>query len=79
MTSAKQRRILLAARLYLAGYGTRGYARLSSPSQGKPPRASTAPGDFLASEQDQPCRCDVVLLDGVEGGVVDWLQDAFGE
>ena len=49
VTSAKQRRILRAARLYLAG------------------------------KRDQPCRCDVVLLDGVEGGVVDWLRDAFGE
>jgi putative endonuclease len=49
ITSAKQRRVLRAARLYLAG---------------KP-----AP----------PCRCDVVLLDGRDGGVVDWLRDAFGE
>jgi putative endonuclease len=49
ITSAKQRRILRAARLYLAG------------------------------QREQPCRCDVVLLDGVDGGVIDWLRDAFGE
>jgi putative endonuclease len=49
VTSVKQRRILHAARLYLAG------------------------------KQDQPCRCDVVLLDRIDGGVVDWLRNAFGE
>jgi putative endonuclease len=49
VTSAKQRRILHAARSY------------------------------LVRERDQPCRCDVVLLDSVAGGVVEWLRDAFGE
>jgi putative endonuclease len=47
ITSAKQRRILHAARAY------------------------------LARRQDEPCRCDVVLLD--QRGVADWLRDAFGE
>jgi len=45
----KQRRILQAARHYLAG------------------------------RPAQPCRCDVVLLDRLEGEAIEWIRDAFGE
>jgi len=44
----KQRRILRAARYYLARF------------------------------PDQPCRCDVVLLDRLDSGAIEWIRDAFG-
>jgi putative endonuclease len=47
--AAKQRRILRAARHYLAG------------------------------RSDQPCRCDVVLLDALDTARVEWIRDAFRE
>jgi len=46
---AKQRRILQAARHYLAGRG------------------------------DEPCRCDVVLLDRLDDRRVEWIRNAFGD
>jgi len=47
--AAKRRRILQAARHYLAG------------------------------RAEQPCRCDVVLLDRLDAARVEWIRDAFGE
>ncbi len=47
--AAKQRRILQAARHYLAG------------------------------RPEQPCRCDVVLLDRLDPARVEWIRDAFRE
>jgi len=34
---------------------------------------------YLAGRSDQPCRCDVVLLDRLDPARVEWLRDAFGE
>jgi len=34
---------------------------------------------YLAERPDQPCRCDVVLLDRLDPAHVEWLRDAFGE
>jgi putative endonuclease len=33
----------------------------------------------LRDKPDQPCRFDVVLLDRLDAGAVEWLRDAFGE
>jgi putative endonuclease len=49
VNAAKQRRILQAARHYLAG------------------------------RPEQPCRCDVVLLDRLDPAHVEWIRDAFRE
>lgn len=34
---------------------------------------------YLSGCGEQPCRCDVVLLDRIDGGAVEWIRDAFGE
>jgi putative endonuclease len=34
---------------------------------------------YLAGRRDQPCRCDVVLLDRLDPARVEWIRDAFRE
>ena len=34
---------------------------------------------YLASRPLQPCRCDVVALDGLDPRAIEWIRDAFGE
>jgi putative endonuclease len=34
---------------------------------------------YLSGRPDQPCRCDVVLLDRLDPARVEWIRDAFGE
>ena len=34
---------------------------------------------YLSRGAEQPCRCDVVLLDRLDSGAVEWIRDAFGE
>ena len=34
---------------------------------------------YLSGRPEQPCRFDVILLDGLEPGRIEWIKDAFGE
>lgn len=34
---------------------------------------------YLAGRPDTPCRCDVVLLDRLDGERVEWIRNAFSE
>lgn len=34
---------------------------------------------YLSGRPEQPCRFDVILLDALEPGRIEWIKDAFGE
>lgn len=41
-------------------------------------RLSAAAGLYAARRPEARCRFDVLLLDGLEGGRIRWIRDAFG-
>jgi len=34
---------------------------------------------YLSGRPERPCRFDVILLDALEPGRIEWIKDAFGE
>ena len=42
-------------------------------------RVLRAARTYLSGRPDTPCRCDVVGLDRLDPGRVEWIRDAFGE
>lgn len=34
---------------------------------------------YLANRSEQPCRCDVVVLDRLDANRIEWIRDAFSE
>lgn len=44
----------------------------------KQARILVAARHYLAQRGEVPCRCDVVALDALEPGRIEWIKDAFG-
>ena len=44
----------------------------------KQARILLAARHYLAGRADVPCRCDVVALDALDPGRIEWIRDAFG-
>jgi putative endonuclease len=44
----------------------------------KQARILLAARHYLAGRGDVPCRCDVVALDALDPGRIEWIRDAFG-
>lgn len=44
----------------------------------KQARILLAARHYLAARGDAPCRCDVVALDALDPGCIEWIRNAFG-
>jgi putative endonuclease len=44
----------------------------------KQARVLLAARHYLAARGDVPCRCDVVALDALDPGRIEWIKNAFG-
>jgi putative endonuclease len=69
---------LVFVEVRLRGSEAYGGARASIDAR-KQQRVLRAVRHYLGNRPDQPCRCDAVLLDRLDGGAIEWIRNAFGE
>ena len=58
-----------------AGFG----GAAASITAGKRQRILRAARHYLSGRTEGPCRFDVLLLDALDPGRIEWIKDAFGE
>jgi len=51
----------------------------ASVTAAKRQRILRAARHYLSGRPERPCRFDVILLDALEPGRIEWIKDAFGE